>query len=527
MKRAIVYLRYSSNGQSSHSIERQQIVTNTWLQFSNTNCIDTFIDEGYSARTFDRPDVKKLFDFIAKHHKQIDYLVVAELTRFSRDAGGAIKIVTEIQTKYNIKIVSASKGTTYDVFDSNLFLLMGLEFLMGNSENIKRQSDINGGIYTAKTEGRYIGTHAPFGYYKKVEGKHKVLLIDESKAAIVRYIFNEFAKGSPVNEIRKYVKTNMGFPLVNEGYVHKILRNEVYISFQNVKPWGNKPGGLFKANHQPIIDISLWQLVQQRINGNKLPKVSISDNYPLRSVLKCWCGELLTGAPSKGKYKYYDYYKCNHGRHNNISAIKAHNQLAETLELMSLPDRICRAITIETEKGLNEGLTARKAELLSVKNELQKVQKMLDNNADLFLAEDISMEDYQRAKDRLLPKRLELSQRLSVLEKDENEMYFTLKNKIVELTDLNGIYKNLTTTGKQQMIRTVFDNGLYYKENIYRTHYVMPIFTHNILKIKEKRLLEIDKKGDFIAKISSGGAESTTIEHLHQLIKVINQSRVA
>jgi len=26
----------------------------------------------------------------------------------------------------------------------------GLEFLMGNSENIKRQNDINAGIYTAK-----------------------------------------------------------------------------------------------------------------------------------------------------------------------------------------------------------------------------------------------------------------------------------------------------------------------------------------------------------------------------------------
>ncbi|MDQ1149276.1 recombinase family protein [Sphingobacterium zeae] len=150
MKKGIRYLRFSSDGQSLHSIERQDLITRQWMNNSGVEIVDTFIDEGHTARNFDRPDIKVLFDFIKKNHDQIDYLVVAELTRSSRIAGDAINMVTKIQALYDVRIVSASRGSIYDCMDHNSFFIMGLEFLMGNSENIKRQNYIDAGIYTAK-----------------------------------------------------------------------------------------------------------------------------------------------------------------------------------------------------------------------------------------------------------------------------------------------------------------------------------------------------------------------------------------
>jgi len=64
-------------------------------------------------------------------------LVVDELTRFSRIAGDAINMVTKIQALYDVRIVSASRGSIYDCMDHNSLFIMGLEFLMGNSENIE------------------------------------------------------------------------------------------------------------------------------------------------------------------------------------------------------------------------------------------------------------------------------------------------------------------------------------------------------------------------------------------------------
>lgn len=69
MKRAIRYLRFSQLGQSNGSIERQELYTDQWLEFNEIKLIDTFIDRGKSAQTFDRPDFIKLKDFIKKHYK--------------------------------------------------------------------------------------------------------------------------------------------------------------------------------------------------------------------------------------------------------------------------------------------------------------------------------------------------------------------------------------------------------------------------------------------------------------------------
>ena len=38
----------------------------------------------------------------------------------------------------------------------------------------------------------------------------------------------------------------------------------------------------------------------------------------------------------------------------------------------------------------------------------------------------------------------------------------------------------------------LFDSRLYYQNHTYRTPYIMPVFTHNLLILKEKRLLYVD-----------------------------------
>ena len=89
-KKGARYLRFSDDSQNVGSLDRQDIVTNQWCKNNDVMIMDTFKDDGYSARTFDRPDVQKLFDFIKRNHKVIDYLVVAELVAANSGLGYAI-----------------------------------------------------------------------------------------------------------------------------------------------------------------------------------------------------------------------------------------------------------------------------------------------------------------------------------------------------------------------------------------------------------------------------------------------------
>lgn len=495
MKKAIKYTRFSSDGQSSFSIERQDTIIDNWVRYNSVHILDTFKDEGYTARTFDRPDIKQLFSFIKKYHSEIDYLLVAELTRFSRDTGDAINMVKKIQFEYNIKIVSCSRSTVYDCTDPNSFFMMGLEFLLGNSENIKRQNDINGGIYTAKAvKGKWIqGGPAPFGYKKEGVGQSRQLVIDESQAMVVRFIYDAYLRNTPDYIILKEVK-KMGFPLKGNSVIKDILRNPLYSGQQFVKAFKELPGGLFAGKWRPIIDLLSWHKVQERLNYKPQTRHnSITDEMPLRGLLRCHCGRMLTGAPSRNRRgNYFFYYKCQDSAHNNISAIKAHQQLKEMLTDLSLPQRMIHAIreksiiTLEEKKKESQNL------LYVKRKELEVCERQIKSMEEKWINEQINFETYNRWHSDLSQKRNLLQATINKLNRDKDETKQLLEANISKLSDLQAVFECSTTLQKQELLNHVFDNSLYYQDKVYRTPYITPVFAHNTQTLKEKHLLIVD-----------------------------------
>jgi site-specific DNA recombinase len=506
MKKVIQYLRFSSDDQSHHSIERQEIVNAHWIKSNDAELIDTFKDEGYSARTFDRPDVKQLFDFIKKNYRTIDYLVVAELTRFSRDTGDAINTVKKIQLTYGVRIVSASRSIIYDCSDSNSFFLMGLEFLLGNSENIKRQNDINGGIYTAKVGrdgqgGRWIkGGPAPFGFIKDRSGKLVKLQVNEDHAVIIKYIFQSFLANVPIKAIYEGAQEK-GFTRTGHACINEILKNPVYMGYQYVKAWKDSPGGMFPIKELPaIIPPQIWRQAQNKMKTPKTLTI-ISDQFPLRQVLKCFCSLPLTAAPSKSRNgNYYGYYKCKVTGHNNISAIKAHDQMTEILKLLSIPSRMIAAIKARSEDLLEDRLKENKKVLAQKQKQLSQTQEQISSLEEKWINNQCSFETYNTWHSDLNDKRRVLTGEIELLTRDQDQVYLLLQDNLLPLTDLNYLYSNAATVKKQELIRQVFDSQLYYRTGIYRTGYIMPVFSHNILTLKHKRLLIVDamneKAGD-------------------------------
>lgn len=526
MNKAIRYLRYSSDGQSQHSIERQEQVTAQWLQFNKVELTDTFIDEGYSARNFDRPDIKQLFDFIKKNHRSINYLVVAELSRFSREAGDAITMVKKIQSTYGINIVSAARGTVYDVYDSNSFMMMGIEFLLGNSENIKRTNDINGGIYTAKAvKGKWIqGGAAPFGYTKEGSGDNRRLVVNEAEAVMVRMIFRSYLNGTPIYRIREEVKA-LGFRKTGNDAITEILKNPLYMGYQYVKPWKNLPGGLYPLkNFTPLVSEQDWKKVQDLLKPGK-PKQLVNDSFPLRGVLKCHCGRCLTGASSRGRHGvYFPYYKCQVSGHNNINATKAHAQLEQVLQHMSLPQRLIDAIRRQSEQLLQQRLQEQQQLLLKHESDLKRVQQNLMNVEEKWITNQLNLESYQRWFDTYNRERIVLSGTIKQLKREFNQASVLLDANLEPLKDLRYLYVNAATVQKQELLRRVFDNRLYYANGLYRTPYLMPVFKHNELILKQNQLLELDAvRGED----GSGGGHQSTIEPLFSLLEFIASIQAA
>lgn len=521
-KKAITYLRYSKDKQSNYSLERQAEVNKFFIDRFNITVLDTFIDDGHSARTLDRPDMNRLFAFIKKNYRNIDYLIVSELTRFSRKLGEAMQTVEEIQAKYNIKIVSAGRCQVYDVNDFGSFINMANEFTYGDAENRKRQSDINGGIYIAKAkEGRYIGAGCPYGYIKEGEAK-KHLVIDPAAAEVVRFIFDSYAAGVQPKIIRQQAIAK-GFNSKGQSILANLLSNPVYIAKQHVKPWKDLPGGLYPAEWLPIIDMVTWQQVQDRLRGKQRRGIAISEDFPLRGAVRCENGNLLSGAPSRGRHgKYYNYYKCKCPRHVNVRAEVADQQMVEIMGLLNVPADLIGNIYETTAQYITEETAGLKKQLMKLRTTHTDTQRRYEKVEEGFFTGLVPPDRYKHWQQHYTSKLNELQAEIDGIQAALSHTDLFTPANLQALTNLQAAYTGNSAHFKHDLINLVFDRKLYYKDGSYRTTYLLEILQCNALELRRKELLFIDKKTGLCEK--SGEVElkvplSNRIAKLIQLLQ--------
>jgi site-specific DNA recombinase len=506
MKRAIRYLRFSQLGQSNGSIERQELYTDQWIKANNIELVDTFIDRGKSAKTFDRPDFIKLQEFISIHFKNVEYLLVDQLDRFSRNAGEAMSMVKTLQRKYGIQIVSVTEGITFDYETPGSFFRAGLQLLLAEEDNINRSIKIRGGLYTARAkEGRFVHNSPPFGYRKEGERKERGLVVEEKEAKIVKFIFDIYLRDTPLYIIKEKAR-ELGFNRSGNSAIERVLTNPTYAGLLNVEAFKEHPGGLFPGIHEPIIDITTWQMVQRKMKKPEKVKTIIDDQIPLRGLLKCHCGNILTGAPSRSKSgKYFYYYKCRCPKHNNISALKAHTQLLNALQLMSISDKMLLEIKNGCSAAIDKEIKSNSEKLILKKEELGDVEAKLYTLEEKWISNEISRETYNRWYANYNYTSLNLKGAIDRLSSNVGDVYKILQKNMDLLSDIPYVYTKSSTLQKREFISMVFDSNLYYEEGVYRTPTMPSIFSHNHLLMKEKGCLIYEKKRDDFPIIPSSG----------------------
>ncbi|PYF68392.1 recombinase family protein [Pedobacter nutrimenti] len=496
MKKVIRYLRFSRLGQSNGSIEAQQLCTDQWITFNNAELVDTFIDIGKSARTFDRPDFIRLQKFILKHYQKVDYLLVDQLDRFSRNAGEALTTVKDLQSSYGIQVVSATEGITFDYDTPGSFFRAGLQFLLAEEDNINRSIKIRKGLYTAKVqEGRHLHRTPPFGYRKNGIGKKSHLVIHEDEAKIVRFIYENYLHGMPLYVIKKEVH-DMGFNRKSNMAVENILRNPVYAGLLKVEPFKEFPGGLFPGIHEPLIDKETWRAIQSKINKPIKERVILDEELPLRGVLKCHCGNPLTGAPSRSKTgRYFYYYKCRLSKHNNISAIKAHEQLLATLSLMRLPEQIINEIIKHCQAHINKGLRSNRLKIITQQELVFEIEKKLSAVEEKWIMNEISKDSFEKWYSEYSNKLNSLRESIEKLKYQVDKAINILEQNLDLLVDMKHIYKQAALLQKRELIRMIFDDNLYYENGIYKTPTLISALQHHFLFRKEGGYLLYEKSG--------------------------------
>ncbi|MDD2459387.1 MAG: recombinase family protein [Eubacteriales bacterium] len=370
-----IYCRLSrddNNGSlESMSIANQKQLLIDYVKEKGWNLREIYVDDGFSGTNFDRPAFKRMLRDVTSG--LINCIITKDLSRLGRNYSKVGYYTEEYFMEQGVRFIAIN-----DSFDS----MREEENEIAPFKNVLNEwypRDISKKVRQVKKasarQGKFMGSHSPYGFRKSPEDKH-VLIIDDVSADIVRRIFNEFVAGdsarmigerlnqegvdSPRHYSAKYNGGQKPLPTENNYWgsasILAMLKNQAYIgnlaqgkrqvvSFKSKKRRCIDPEDwiIVENTHEPIIDREVWDRVQTRI-GNKAfyVKRRKSDHQLslFSGILKCAdCGAWLVYQTKSRKVgPPANVYRCKRYCNNGETACTQHYIQENTLKAFILND---------------------------------------------------------------------------------------------------------------------------------------------------------------------------------------------
>ena len=266
MKKAIIYTRVSTDEQANngYSLQHQKALLEQYCKVKDIK-IAKHYQEDFSAKTFNRPEIKSAFDYCKANKKNIDLFVFTKWDRFSRNQEEALKAIRQLQDM-GIEVCCVEQPLDLENPDNKILLSMYL--IIPEVENDKNSMRTKDGMRRAMKEGCFMGK-APVGYiHHRDEFNNSTLKINEQIAPLIRSIFEEFSGGlHSANSLRlKYMKD--GLKSSKQGFVN-MLRNVAYTGKILIPEWKKDNQEIVVGLHPILISEDVFNKVAFVLSGKK------------------------------------------------------------------------------------------------------------------------------------------------------------------------------------------------------------------------------------------------------------------
>lgn len=515
MKVGYQYVRISQAEQSNWSISGQQKINETYAQHHGIRIEKTFIDEGRSAKNFERPEWKRLVTDLAKNRHRVDYLIISKYDRLIRNTLEGLQQLQRLEEKWGVQVLSAMESYAINPQDPMFFKLRA--DLLVNAEFERRViSDRSKfGTWQAKLQGRHIG-QAPWGYTNARDERNKpIIIMDKNKRDVICEIFDRYLAGDTLGSITESARQK-GFNVKSNSAIMRVLQNAVYAGMIRVPSYKGSAEKLIDGLHEGMIDKHTFYAVNEKIRRAEYhTKMSINPNLPLRGLILCeGCGSPLTGSKSKGKGGYYFYYRCLRCGGQNHSAIKSHKQLIEILDMLSLSKEIIDLIHEQIVEAFKKRMSNVAGKISRLNREVRTLTDRLDSLEDKYIRDAISQDTFDKWSDRLRRDLNGKEHELRKLESLDESILFRSKARLDRMKGLGSFYQGMDVIRKQDMFKAIFPAVATKTKSGYRTPMVNPIFSHNLHLFKGLDLLEIEGGIENVASTPICTPKGSIIEHL-------------
>ncbi|WP_235252352.1 recombinase family protein [Niallia circulans] len=377
-KRAAIYARVSTDEQTKgFSLQSQVEQLKIYLERKGYTEIEVFIDDGYSGKDFNRPNIQRLI----RNLSSFDAIAVWKVDRLSRNNEQVLSLINNYLKPFDKKLLIST--CDIDSSTANGYMFISLLGTFAEYERTQIIERVSSGMKKRADSGKWNG-----GIILGYDTKEGELLVNEYESSIVKEIFELRALGHGYKSIVNHINTR-GFKTKKGNAfginsVKTILENPTYAGFirwgkhlqWNEKRRSGKQEnvGLVKGNHTAIIEKELWDRVLEI--GEERKKFTRTSNFKgdflLSGILKCpQCGKgMVMSKTKKPDGDYYLYYQCQNFHQRGLAACNSNLVVKEDIEKQVLPkvkglmnspkliDGICSNIeqerTEDTQKYMEE-----------------------------------------------------------------------------------------------------------------------------------------------------------------------------
>lgn len=261
--KAVIYTRVSGAKQvrEGDGLASQETRCREYAKYKNYQVIKVFADD-ITGKLVDRPAMSELLDFLRKHKKSGEHVVIIDdISRFARNLRAHLELRSTLAAAGGkLESPSIEFGEDPDsILVENLLASVAQHQREKNGEqtiNRMRARMMNG----------YWVFHAPIGYkYKRTAGHGKLLVPNEPYASIVRDALEGYASGrfeSQV-EVKRFLESQPAYPKdrygeVPQERVFELLSRPIYAGHISHDKWGLN---LIPAKHERLVSLETYPAV--------------------------------------------------------------------------------------------------------------------------------------------------------------------------------------------------------------------------------------------------------------------------
>jgi len=400
MTSAYLYVRVSTDEQKrrGYSLPEQEDRLLRYCEYNGIKVKDIF-REDFSAKTFNRPEWKKLVTTIKKERRSGENnILFIKWDRFSRNIQNAYEMIG-ILKKYNTIPMAIDQPIDLTIPESSVMLAVYLS--VPEAENTRRALNTVNGMRRAKQMGRYPNK-APLGFINltATDGK-KFIVPKQPEAKIIKWVFHQLAKNIYKHEEIRKMANVKGLGCSRSNF-SKLIRNPVYCGLI-ILDRNTQECQMVKGIHQQLVSEALFNEVQEIIGvkrKNTRKTEELRTMFFLTGHLVCpICKGRIYGSFSRGSTKRYPYYHCNSKCKTRVNASLINDSYRRKLQQLKLKNEAVELfIHILENWNLGTQRIEYQRERIQILKQLEEQENLLSKARRLFVGNLLEFDDFREMK---------------------------------------------------------------------------------------------------------------------------------